>query len=252
MKELYSFSVKKSVSVEKTEEKDGKKIIETVEEMVPVTVVIKSPSRSERNDVQHFHQTVYSRALKDGILTRAMIKKAYLENGGLFSQNQEEERNSLLKEYEALRSKIQFEESLASEAKNKKDKASHEEAANLAFRRFMEVHKLIQNFTAEEEEIYTFSAENLARDKTIEWLICNLTFIKDGDSYDSPFVGKTIEEKNDNYEVLLEGEDKEFYSELFEKASAIVSLWYLGRASTKEDFDSIFETLYGVDEQDSK
>jgi hypothetical protein len=181
-----------------------------------------------------------------------MIKKAYLENGGLFSKDQEEERQSLLKKYEELRSLVQFEEASALEAKTKKEKALHDEAATAAFKEFMAVHRQLQNFTTEEEDIYVFSAENLARDKTIEWLICNLTFLKEGESYDSPFVGKTIEEKNDNYELLLEGEEGAFYSELFEKASAVVSLWYLGRASNKEDFDGIFETLYGVDEQPSK
>lgn len=244
MKELYSFEVKRKVKVEQTQEQDGKKIIETIETEVPVTIVLKLPSRKDRTEVQHFHQMVYSKAIKEGICTRAMIKKAYAENGGLFSEAQEKEREKLLKDHEDLRSKIQFEESQANDAKNKKDKQAHQDKANKLFEDFIKVHRSLEKFATEEEEIYAFSAENLARDKTIEWLICNLTFIKEGEDHVSPFTGSSVEEKNENYEKLLDGDEGAFYSELFEKASTLLSLWYLGRASTKEEFDSIFGVLY--------
>lgn len=244
MKELYSFNVNQKKSVEKTEDQgDGKKIVQTVEELVPVKIVLKNPSRVERKQIETFHHSVYSDAMKKGIVTRAMIKKAYNENGGVFSEVQEKERQKLLNEYAALQGSVQFEELSAKEAKTKKLKAEHEEKAQETFKRFVEVHQALEKFRAEEEEIYVNSAENLARDKTIEWLICNLIFIEEDGVEKNPFVGESVEEKNDYYESLLD-EDKDFYSEILEKASTVLSMWYVGRASTKEDFDEIFEILY--------
>jgi hypothetical protein len=244
MKELYSFEVNRKKMVEEVEDQgDGKKIVETVEKLVPVKVVLKNPSRIEKKILETFHHSVYSEAMKKGIVTRAMIKKAYNENGGVFSETQEKERQKLLKEYSELQSGIQLEEINAKEAKNKKAKEEHDKKAQELFQKFIEIHQALEKFRAEEEEIYANSAENLARDKTIEWLICNLVFLEEDGVQTSPFVGDTIEEKNDYYENLMD-EEKDFYGELLEKASTVLSMWYVGRANTKEDFDEIFEILY--------
>ena len=244
MKELYSFEVNQKRSVEKTEEqKDGKKIVETVEEMVPIKIVLKSPSRSERKSLETFHHSAFSDALKKGIVTRAMIKKAYDQNGGIFTEDEQKEKLNLLKEYKSLQASIELQETLSEGAKSKKAKEEHDKKSQELFKRFIDVHQALEAFRSAEEEVYENSAENLARDKTIEWLISFLTMVEENGEAKPIFSGDSIDERNDSYEALLE-EDSAFYTEVFEKSSTVFSMWYIGRAATKEEFDEIFEILY--------
>lgn len=244
MKEIYSFTVKKKESVEKTEEQDdGKKIVETVEEEVPYSVVVKMPSRKEKADAERFNQKVFSQAVKDGIMTRAMIRKTYGDAGGIFTEEEEKERNKILEKYHESRQKIVELEKKEKEAKTKKDKAAFKEESEKEFDKFLELHQKLELFNSKEEEIYVNSAENIARNKTVELLICELSFIKDGDNYKEAFEGSDLEEKNAFLEDKLE-EDPDFYGDLLSRVSSVVSMWYEGRAREKEDFDEAFKILF--------
>lgn len=243
MKELYSFTINKKVKVEKTEEKGDEKIIKTVEEEVPVKVTLKEPSRKERSELERFHHAVFSKAVKDGILTRAMIRRAYDEMGGILAPEKAARKAELEKSVTLLRNEYQYLETISKTAKNKKAKSDNETKSEDVFKKFIDATQELDTFKSEEEEVYINSAENLARDKSIEWLVAYLTMVNFGESAAEAFSGNSLEEKNDSYEELLE-EDEDFYSELFDKVVTLFTMWYLGRASTREDFDSIFEILY--------
>lgn len=244
MKESYSFKVIRDQEIEKTvENKDGSKTITKEICPVPVEVVFKSLSRAERTDMERYHHASYSKAIRDGIMTKAMLKKVYDQNGGILSEEEELERKQLISKLTELQSKIQFNELTLKESKSKKEKESLDKEATELFEKFVEIHNKLDFFRQKEEDVFVHCAENVARERTIEWLVCNTFYIKEGDSYKDVFQGKDVDEKSDFYEKMLEEEPK-FYASLMEKISTVASLWYMGRASNKEEFDSAFEILF--------
>jgi hypothetical protein len=65
----------------------------------------------------------------------------------------------------------------------------------------------------------------------------NLAYEKDGDNYKPIFVGDSFEEKLIQYDSFEEEENKyEFLLGVVRRVTYLITLWFLGRADTSEDF----------------
>lgn len=242
MKSVYSFNLYKN-QVFKTEKKDGDKV-EVVEEVkkVPYKIILKKPSRQEIEEAQSVWAKEWSKAVNDGILTRNMLMKIYADKtNGFLSVGDSDYYNSLHSSLNELKNERIY--LCAGKDGLKKNKNKINEIDD----RISAVYRQIIEFESQKSEIFANTAENIAQSKTIAWLIVNLTYIQEeGKDIQPYFTGHSLEEKLDKHYDLLENRD-DFTVQLLQKTALHWSFWYMRRDATKEEFDSLTESLSDID-----
>lgn len=226
MKELYNFNVNKLTEVEvKTETPDGV-LIKKEQQDVPVKVILKSPSRMEKEAAASFEATEWSKAVRDGILTKQMLAKIYSDNGGVLSKEDIKKSTKLVEEYNSKI--IEWQQAII-------DKNDDLKLENLK-KEVGELYTQIQIIENEREELFRNSAETRAREKTIQWLILHLTYVEENGK-PVPFFGTGDFDERLNKMYELSEEDNPFNKSVLEKSALYISFWYMGRLSAKEDFE---------------
>lgn len=240
MKEIYSFRVNKLVKRQVEEQTPEGKLTKDVEEEIPVKVVFKKPTRSESEEADVISAVEYAESVKKGILTKPLLEKYYDDRGGfkIDEQPYEKKYNSLLEEF--------FEVETEFQNLNFKENKTDEETAKLkeTVARFVRIQNSIQSIEGARNSLFQNTAEVRARNKTIFWLVLFLTYVQEEEDKDPVpmFIGNTFQEKVANYDKQLE-ENNLFVFRATQKMSFFVALWYLGSASTTEDFRNIEEKL---------
>jgi hypothetical protein len=238
MKELYNFTVNNSKEVEiKTETPDGT-LIKKEKKEFPVTIILKSPSRLEKEEAAAFEAMEWSKAVKEGFLTKQMLAKVYADNGGVFSKEEVKLSNQLADEYNSK--VLEWQQALI----NKKE----EEVLDRLKNEVTELYSKIQINENKKEDLFRNSAETRARDKTIQWLILFLTYIKDETEKVSPFFGVGDFDSKLNKLYELSELDDDFNKTVIEKAALYISFWYMGRLNSKEDFEFLNSELDKTEE----
>ena len=98
------------------------------------------------------------------------------------------------------------------------------------------VKNKIQSFELEQIYIFENTAEAKARNTTIEWWLCHLSYAEN----DTPFFdGNTLDEKLDWYDSLDPEKQEDFEKiKIGQKFSYLITLWYLNKIGSFEDFKS--------------
>lgn len=238
MKEIYSFRVNKLVKKQVEEQTTEGKLVKEVEQDVPVKVVFKKPNRAESEEADTVSAIEYAESVRKGILTKPLLEKLYDEKGGFLIDDYEGKYNSLLGQFFEVETEFQnlnFKETKTAEEEEKlKELAA----------RFVKIQSSIQSIEGARNSLFQNTAETRAQNKTIFWLVLFLTYIQEEEDKDPIplFVGNSFKEKVENYDKQME-ENNSFVYRVTEKMSFFVALWYLGRATTKEDFEKIDERL---------
>lgn len=253
MKELYTFKLDKDKEVEIFEscEINGEtvEVKKKITQATPVKFVIKKPNRSELEDIELQYDVEFSKLVKAGVLTRAMIYKQYAEQGGIWTREEEGTRNKLMKEYGI---KLQ-----AYHNKIKPDTVIDDEMLEMAHE-LAKLEEDINKYQSVEESLYGNCADQKARNKVINYLIPLLSYVQEDEKKEPVkfFVGETLEEQWENYDEKAESDDK-FFHEAIRFFAFFITMWYLNRARTKEEFESIekdfrrnIEKEKGADEQE--
>jgi hypothetical protein len=230
-KEIYSFTVNKKVKKEVVEEQGDTKITRLVEELQPVVIAVKRPNRQESEAADREFAIEQSAAMRAGIYTKAMVHKTLDSQGFLDShRNTVQEKGKRLQEIET-----EFYELSLKEDKQEPDllRVSELEAE------WNRISVQLQESASALESAFQNTAESRAERKVITFLTLILTSIKEGDTYKPIYKGDSFEAKLKHYDALIDSGDT-FYSEIGDKAGFVVSLWYLGKAQTVEDFDKIW------------
>jgi hypothetical protein len=102
----------------------------------------------------------------------------------------------------------------------------------------------------EQQSLYEQTAEVRARNKTILWWILALSYGGDDNAY---FPGKTFDDKLAVYDELSEEED-DFINTVIQRLTYFVSFWFVGRASTQEEFDAMLreQGLQEIEEEEQE
>lgn len=96
------------------------------------------------------------------------------------------------------------------------------------------VKNQIQAFELEQIYIFENTAEAKARNSTIEWWLCNLSY---GENQEPFFKGQSVEEKLDWYDSLDPSNEKDSnILKIGQRFSYLITLWFLNRISTFEQF----------------
>ena len=240
MNEVYSFYVDKMVERDVQEETEQGTLTRKVKQKEPVKVIFKRPNRLEVEEADMVYAVEYGKCVRAGILTRPLIEKLYDEKdkSGILSDDFSGKYMGLLQEFWDVQNaytKLQLKSEKTEEDENKMSQLAA---------RFGKIKNELQGLESTRNSLFEHTAENKAQKKTIVWLTLYLTYV-DEDNGKGPFSffkGSSFEEKMAEYENLIDKDD-EFTLKLVDKMSFFVSLWYMGRASSKEDFIQIEKNL---------
>lgn len=233
MKDIFTFTINKAIDKEIKEETPEGTLIKKERAYSPVNIILKSPSRLEREQALEFEAAEWSKAVSAGVLTRQMLSKIYSDNGGVFSKEEVKNSAKLLEDYN---DKVITYQKLILEDKDSED-------AKILRDEITDLYTKIQNLEFEREELFRNSAETRARDKAIQWLILFLTYIQDGNVKPRPFFGEgDFEDRLNKLYELSEFTD-EFTKSVIEKSALYITFWHLGKLSKKEDFEFLEKEL---------
>jgi hypothetical protein len=238
MKKLYEFSINKEVEVkETTNEKNEKgeeiQVSKNVKKELPQKYFIKKPNRGLFDEAELFYGVRLSEGIKAGLLTRALLAKRFTNDGGIFSEIDKEQYTSLYLKLFQLQNEFQR---LSVKEKSKEEELQY----NNLIKDIAESREKIQDYEFAQASLFDQTAENRARNKTIMFWVLNLSYKDNDNGAFSPVFGDgTFEDKLKEYDKLEETSDP-FFEKLCQKLVLLISFWYMGRASTQEEFEKLF------------
>lgn len=190
---------------------------------------ILKPNRKLRQSGELEYAKQLAKFVKSGLLPKAAWGTILDNSGGTVSDTEAESytkaKNNFF-EYSLELNKLQQE--TATEEVNEK-------IANLMLDIEAAKNK-IQSFELEQVYIFENTAEAKARNATIEWWLCNLSYADN----DTPFFeGNSIDEKLDWYDSLDGQKEADLEKiKIGQKFSYLITLWYLNKIASFDDFKS--------------
>jgi superfamily II DNA or RNA helicase len=240
MKWLHEFAVndeKETEQIESSIDTQGNEVKTTkkVKKIVPVKFKIQKPTRKLFDEAELFYGIKLSEGIKAGLLTKALLAKRYQNDGGAMSEPEKEKYTQL---YVDLYSKeTEFQKvSLNLENISPEDKTA--KVAKL-LGELTEIRSQLQTLEFSQIALFDQTAENRARNKTILWWILNLSYMIDKENKEACLFGEgTHEERLAIYDAFEDGTD-EWLKTVVKKFAFYISFWYMGRASTQEEFEKL-------------
>lgn len=192
-------------------------------------------------DEANLHESIQlGKYVKAGCLTRSMLTKRISEDGGRLSDGEKQEYEELYASYFEQETSIQKINLIPKDSRTEKDCVKFEKA--IADRQ--DVLDKIQQFELSQAALFEHCAENKAANEVILWWILNLSYSeneKDEKAVYSPlFEGSNFLEKRQKLYDAEDSED-EFLFEVIQKFIMLVTLWHVGKAKTKEDFNQFLK-----------
>lgn len=220
---LYEFDAKNTIKKD-----DGS------QETIIKKFALLKPNRRLREDGELFYAAETSRFAKAGVLPKAAWGTILSNGGGSISDQEREQYGNLLLKFRDLSFELQSILIKGEGERTESEKLRSDQLIN----DLDDIRRDIQNFEASQISIFENTAEAKARNRTILWWVMNLSYEKDGDNYKSIFIGENFEEKLLQYDNFEEDENKyEFLLGVIRRVTYLVTLWFLGKAETKEDFE---------------
>jgi hypothetical protein len=236
---IYEFTVdkseKKKVEVKRKNKETGEveTILQNKTVKTPVKFLIKKPTRRLADEAEIYYSIRLSKAIKMGIVTKAMLIKKYADTGGALSEN---ESKNLLKSIKELND-LENEYKLLKATKKKEDEKRIEELE-------LEISKLKRHMIDLEsslQSVYQHTADSKAERETLLWYVVNLAKYvnEDGDEVDW-FEGFDSEEKLESFYEKYDTEEG-FDFEVVSKISKVVGYWFYSQESSPEDIDKFIK-----------
>lgn len=220
---LYEFESKETVKKENGET-----------DLITRKFAILKPNRRMKEDGELFFAAETSRYAKAGVLPKAAWNTILSNGGGSISDQDREFYGSLLIQFRDKSFELQ---SILFKTESEKTDIEKKRSDELIVE-LEEVRKQIQSFESSQLSIFENTAEAKARNRTILWWLINTAYEEVDGNYVQINKGDNFEEKLDYYDMLEEDEAKnEFRLQTLRRLTYLVTLWYLGRANNKEDFE---------------
>jgi hypothetical protein len=248
-KYLYEFVINKEVEIEQTESSKNEKgeevkTIKKVKTSTPISFRILKPNRRQFDEAELFYGIKLSEGIKAGLLTRSLLAKRYHNDGGAMSEPEKQRYATLYVELYKLQNDLQrLEVNLDKLTKDEQTKKIGDILSDITSTR-----KELQEIENYHSTLFDQTAENRARNQTIMWWVLNLAYLNEDKKEYVPFFGEGgYDKKIEKYDDIEEKEDI-FYKEALAKLAYFVSLWYMGKANSSEDFKNL-ETLFSQNEE---
>jgi len=242
---LHEFSLHKEIEAEETEvtkNEQGEeiKVTKKVKKTAPIKLKILKPNRKLHEQAELVYAIKLSECVKAGLLTKPLLSKRYQNDGGAMSDPEKTEYTKLY--LELFKVESDYERLLL---KDKKTEEEHKLMETALFD-LANARRQIQQIEYNQSSLFDQTAENKARNHVIMWWILNVSYTEDQEGKIDPLFGiGSFEEKLAKYDEIEESGD-EFNLKAIRKLTYLLSFWYMGRASTPEEFKKV-EEFYDKD-----
>jgi hypothetical protein len=246
-KVLYEFQITKEVEVE--EEKIGKvtnsegveveaPYKEKIKKEFPIIIRINSPTRRQVQECELERSIEFSKLIKLGLLSKAMLLNKYDANGGIVSESDKK----IFEEIDNKLKQLQIDLSNLTNSPDPKTDENNNKIRDLN-RQIAELRRIAVDKHASYYTLFESTADNKADSKAILWYTLNLTQIKDTSIKNADFVpffpGKNFEERETKMFDYEENKDQT-YLKVSGKLSGLLSYcFYTNFLGDKEAFDNI-------------
>jgi hypothetical protein len=242
-KTLYTFTVTHKIEKsekETTTDDSGAEITKTVKKTVdePITVTIKRPTRRQEDEAEEEYAVQFSKFIKKGLMTKAMLANKYSDNGGLMSDADTKEYGKLLKELSEAKDEYTKLSAFADSGKKKTKKIDELSA------RVIELTQTILRIENRYQNLFELTAETKADSQRLLWYALNLSYIQDGEKTVPLYAGNDLEEKRESYYQKEENPD-EVYSQVRQKLWLIYAVWQYNRNATPEELAEMIKSIEG-------
>jgi hypothetical protein len=205
------------------------------QETIVKNFALLKPNRRLREDGELFYAAETSRFARAGVLPKAAWGTILSNGGGSISEQEREQYGTLLLKFRDLSFELQ---SILIKGEGERSE-SEKLRSNDLINDLDDIRREIQNFESSQIAIFENTAEAKARNRTILWWVMNLSYKEENGDYTPLFEGSSFEDKLVEYDNLEEEEDKnEFVLSSIRRITYLITLWFLGRADTEEDFKS--------------
>jgi len=235
---IYEFTLKKKVKKQietKRKNKDGEEetILSNRTVTVPVKFFVKKPTRRMADEAEVFYSIQLSKAIKMGIVTKAMLIKKYADNGGALS---EEESKLLLKSLKKLND-LENEYKLCFVKKTKESKKRGEELEL----EIITLKRELQELESSLQSVYQHTADAKAEKEVLLWYAIQLARFSEGEEEEKSFFKgidfeEQLEDLYEKYEV-----DESFESEATSKICKVVGYWFYNQTADKEAIEKFIK-----------
>lgn len=234
IKKMYEFKM----DVERTEGEGDKKV--TIKESTKCA--IRKPTRNLLDEGDLFYSVKISEGIQKGLITRALMAKRLVNDGGILS---EPEKETYVKLYTDLFEKQQELQSMSLKSESERSQ-EEKDKLNKLMEEMANVRKDLHNFEASQAALFEHTAEARARNKTIIWWVLFLSYIQgEKDKELKPLFGNgSYEERLAAFEKLEEDGNSADRA-IAERMVMYVTFWYSGGATEAKDFEN-FEKEFGV------
>ena len=252
MKKIFEFTVPRLVKVKQsdsTENEKGETVIteKEVEKSVDQKIVLRKPTRSLYDEAELYYGVILSEGIKAGLLTRALLAKRFNNDGGTMADQEKDEYAEMYMRLFELQNDLERVGLIAESEQT----ADQKEKLKSDIAELTVLKDQIRNFEKNQASLFEQTGENRARNKTVLWWCVHLAHEEEDGKLNAIFPGETLEEKMTVYDSLEESED-DYYDLLLRKILYYVSFWYVGRASTQEEFEELLLELGETEEEAQK
>jgi len=235
---IYEFTIKKpevkQVETTRTNKKGEKETIlsnKTVK--TPVKIVVEKPTRRMADDAEVHYSIQLSKAIKMGIVTKAMLIKKYADNGGALTEDESKELLRSLKKLNDLENEYKL--IAGTKDETKKERSEELEVEIISLKRDL------QALESSLQSVYQHTADAKAERSTLMWYVINLVKQETEDKkLVSFFKGIDFEEQLEDFYDKYESE-KGFDFDVVSKVSKIIGYWFYAQESSKEDIDAFIK-----------
>ena len=233
---IYEFTVKKSEKKQvetKRKNKDGEEETVTTNKTVkvPVTYVLQKPTRRLAEDAEVFYSVQLSKAIKMGIVTKAMLVKKYQDSGGALSEEETRELLKGIRDLNDLENKYKL---LHATGENEEEKEKVGKDIQTLRRDLIALESSLQT-------VYQHTADAKAERETLVWYIINLTKVLDENKKPKEyFDGIDYDEQLEDFYNKFEDESTDDFA-IVNKLSKAVGYWFYAQSSTQKDIDKFLK-----------
>lgn len=236
---LHEFTINRETEVEEIETSKNEKNeeVKTTKKQKKIEVVpfrLLKPNRKLFDEAELFYGIKISEGIKAGLLTRSLLAKRYQNDGGSMSEVERRRYTELYIELYRLENELQ-------KLQLNLEKISKDDQINkmgIVLNDLSVAKKELQQIENYQSTIFDQTAENRARNQTILWWVLNISYIKEGEDFTAFFGEGDYEKKLAVYDDYEELEDF-FKKEAMSKLAYFISLWYMGKANSAEDFKNL-------------
>jgi hypothetical protein len=254
---LYSFSINVEKEVEEQVEKKTKRKNKetgkmetvtsqdtvTVKKEVPFTILVRRPTRSQLEDGDMFYSLELNKFIKMGMLTKAMLAKQYGNQGGLWTEKEQQLYKDLMYKMHLKQLDIQ---QLSILSDNGKLSTRQKNKLNVYIRELTDIKKELTEYEMIQNSLFDHTADVKARNRTIMWYILHTSRFFEGDAeepvIEEMFEGTSFEERWESYQDKEESED-EIYMRCIDKISSVLTVWYISGIQEKDGIEEFMEEM---------